>query len=121
MSEYRSLRANDAEIFAAIASERQRQNESIELIASENFVSQAVLEAAVTAMPDQKWGERVHAVVVPHDGAEVGETELLDWCKDRIAGYKRPRSLSFIDDDDMPRTATGKILHRELRLQFSGD
>ena len=39
----------------------------------------------------------------------------LDWCRDKIAGYKRPRSIAFIADDEMPRTATGKILHRVLR------
>ena len=43
---------------------------------------------------------------------------LLDWCRDRIAGYKRPRSISFIREDEMPRTATGKILHRVLRTQL---
>ena len=44
--------------------------------------------------------------------------EIIDWCKDRIAGYKRPRSISFIREEDMPRTATGKILHRVLRTQI---
>jgi glycine hydroxymethyltransferase len=53
MSEYRSLQATDAEIYAAIAAERRRQNESIELIASENFVSQAVLEAAGSVMTNK--------------------------------------------------------------------
>ena len=46
---------------------------------------------------------------------------LLDWCRDRIAGYKRPRSASFITDDEMPRTATGKILHRALRKRHDAD
>ena len=55
----------------------------------------------------------------PHDGATPTEAELLDWCKDRIAGYKRPRSISFIAEDEMPRTATGKILHRVLRTQLT--
>jgi fatty-acyl-CoA synthase len=40
---------------------------------------------------------------------------MLDWCVNRIAGYKRPKSVSFIADADMPRTATGKILHRVLK------
>jgi len=42
-----------------------------------------------------------------------------DFCRDRIAGYKRPRSVSFIREDEMPRTATGKILHRRLRERFT--
>jgi acyl-CoA synthetase (AMP-forming)/AMP-acid ligase II len=78
-----------------------------------------VKEVAVIGVPDPKWGERVHAVVVPHPAANVTEAALVDWCLDRIAGYKRPRSISFIRDDDMPRTATGKILHRVLKTRYS--
>ena len=78
-----------------------------------------VKDAAVIGLPDDKWGERVHAVVVLHDGATADEAELLDFCRSRIAGYKRPRSLSFVRDEDMPRTATGKILHRDLRAMFA--
>jgi len=79
-----------------------------------------VKEVAVIGVPDPKWGERVHAVVVAHAGAAVAEAELVAWCRDRIAGYKRPRSVAFVNDDDMPRTATGKILHRVLKARFSG-
>jgi acyl-CoA synthetase (AMP-forming)/AMP-acid ligase II len=59
----------------------------------------------------------VHAVIVPRDGAAPSEGEIIEWCRSRIAGYKRPRSVSFIGDAEMPRTATGKIQHRLLRLQ----
>jgi fatty-acyl-CoA synthase len=79
-----------------------------------------VKEVAVIGVPDPKWGERVHAVVVVHAGATLDEAELVAWCRDRIGGYKRPRSVAFIHDDDMPRTATGKILHRMLKARFSG-
>lgn len=78
-----------------------------------------VKEVAVIGVADSKWGERVHAVVVVHAGAAVAEAELVAWCRDRIAGYKRPRSVAFIRDDDMPRTATGKILHRVLKARYS--
>jgi fatty-acyl-CoA synthase len=77
-----------------------------------------VKDVAVIGVADQKWGERVHAVIIAHDGAKLAESEILDWCRDRIAGYKRPRSVSFIRDEDMPRTATGKILHRMLRERY---
>jgi fatty-acyl-CoA synthase len=79
-----------------------------------------VKEVAVIGLPDPIWGERVHAVVVAHDGAAVTEAELVAWCRDRIAGYKRPRSAAFITDEEMPRTATGKIMHRVLKTRFSG-
>ncbi|GBD43363.1 Long-chain-fatty-acid--CoA ligase [bacterium HR40] len=75
----------------------------------------AVREAAVIGLPDPLWGERVHAVVVLHPGAALDSAELLEWCRPRLAGYKRPRSLTFMAAEDIPRTATGKIQHRLLR------
>ncbi len=75
-----------------------------------------VKDVAVIGMPDAKWGERVHAVIVACEGAPPSEDEIIEWCRSRIAGYKRPRSISFIRDEDMPRTATGKVQHRLLRL-----
>ena len=68
---------------------------------------------------DAKWGEAVHAVVVLRAGTSATESELLAWCADRIAGYKRPKSVSFIADEEMPRTATGKNLHRVLKTRLA--
>jgi acyl-CoA synthetase (AMP-forming)/AMP-acid ligase II len=79
-----------------------------------------IKDVAVIGVPDAKWGERVHAVIILHESTTLTSNEILDWCKDRIAGYKRPRSVSFIAENAMPRTATGKILHRVLRAQFEG-
>ncbi len=83
-----------------------------------------VKDVAVIGIPHEKWGETVQAVVVLHDPAQDAkavEAEILDWCKERMAGYKRPRSILFIADADMPRTATGKILHRTLREKLSAE
>jgi fatty-acyl-CoA synthase len=74
-----------------------------------------VKDVAVIGRPDAKWGETVHAVIVLREGATASEGEVLGWCVEKIAGYKRPRSVAFIADEDMPRTATGKILHRVLK------
>ncbi len=74
-----------------------------------------VKDVAVIGLPDAKWGEAVQAVIVLHDGQQASVAEMLDFCRDRLAGYKRPRAVLFITDADMPRTATGKILHRTLR------
>ncbi len=79
----------------------------------------AVMDVAVVGVPHATWGEAVHAVVVRHAGASVTEDELIAWCRERMAGYKRPRSVAFIADAEMPRTATGKILHRQLRERFA--
>ena len=76
-----------------------------------------VRDVAVIGLPDAKWGERVHAVIVARDGERPSEAEIMEWCRTRIAGYKRPRSVAFIRDSDMPRTATGKIQHRLLKVQ----
>lgn len=78
-----------------------------------------IKDVAVIGLPDEKWGERVHAVIVLHAGASASDAEIMAWCRERLAGYKRPRSVSFIEESGMPRTSTGKILHRALREQLS--
>ncbi len=81
----------------------------------------AVKEVAVIGVPDDKWGEAIKAVVVLHEGHEPGETlarEIIDFARGKIAGYKRPKSIDFIRVEEMPRTATGKVLHRVLRSRF---
>jgi len=78
----------------------------------------AISDVAVIGLPDDKWGERVTAAVVRRDGTGVDEAVLTEWCRDKLAGYKRPRSIIFITPDQMPRNATGKILHRLLREQL---
>jgi len=80
----------------------------------------AVRDVAVIGLPDDKWGERVHGVVVLHDGITVAEAELIAFARARLAGYKSPRSITFIREADMPRTATGKIQHRFLKERLSG-
>jgi fatty-acyl-CoA synthase len=74
-----------------------------------------VRDVAVVGCPDDKWGERVEAAVVLRDGATLSGEALIDWTRDRLAGFKRPRRVVFLPPDEMPRTATGKILHRVLR------
>jgi fatty-acyl-CoA synthase len=78
-----------------------------------------VKDVAVIGLPDDKWGESVHAVIVLHNGATLQESDLIAWSKERMAGFKRPRSYKFITEDEMPRNATGKVLHRELKKKFS--
>jgi acyl-CoA synthetase (AMP-forming)/AMP-acid ligase II len=78
----------------------------------------AVADVAVIGRADDKWGECVTAAVVRRADVTLEEVTLSDWCKDKLAGYKRPRSIIFITPEQMPRNATGKILHRLLREQL---
>jgi acyl-CoA synthetase (AMP-forming)/AMP-acid ligase II len=80
---------------------------------------EAVASCAVIGVPDDSWGERVHAVVVPRPEARVTEQELIDFCRAHIANYKIPRSVSMAGS--LPVSAAGKILKRELRQQYWGD
>ena len=75
----------------------------------------AVKDLAIVGCQDKKWGEIVCAFVVLHDGMNLTQQDLIGWAKKRLAGYKCPKKVFFIDDNDMPRNATGKILHKDLR------
>lgn len=79
----------------------------------------AVFDVAVIGLPHEKWGEAVCAVIVLKKGATATEKEIVRFCAGKMAGFKKPKSVIFIPDAEMPRTATGKILHRKLREQFA--
>jgi len=78
----------------------------------------AVAACAVIGIPDQQWGERVHAVVMLRGGAAVTAEELRNHTKGFLAGYKCPRSVDFVDA--LPLSAAGKVLKRELRSRYTG-
>jgi acyl-CoA synthetase (AMP-forming)/AMP-acid ligase II len=78
-----------------------------------------VFDAAVIGLPDDVWGESVKAVVILKDNEEATTQEIIDWCRSKIAGYKKPKSVDFIKPEEMPRTTTGKILHRKLRERYA--
>jgi fatty-acyl-CoA synthase len=72
-----------------------------------------VVEAAVIGIPDDEWGEALRAFIVIERGATLSEDDILQHCRDHLAGFKQPRSIVFMDE--LPRNPTGKILKRELR------
>ena len=76
----------------------------------------AVLELAVIPVPDERWGEVPKALVVLKPGAKATEAELVEFCRARLAHYKCPRTVEFLEA--LPRTGTGKVLKRELRKKY---
>jgi long-chain acyl-CoA synthetase len=75
-----------------------------------------VSQAAVIGLPDARWGEAVHAVLVLAEGATASADELRAWCRERLAGYKCPRGISFVPA--LPLSAAGKVLKNVLREQL---
>jgi len=73
-------------------------------------------EAAVIGIPHSDWGQEPCAVVVVKQGEEVADNEVMDYCRSRLAGFKRPGSVVFIDS--LPRNQMGKVLKKELRKKF---
>ena len=91
--------------------------ENVYSVEVENVIAShpSVAMCAVIGLPDPVWGERVHVVVQPRPGTTVSLEELVAICREKISGYKSPRSLSLVDS--MPLSPAGKILKRELRAQ----
>ncbi|MEW6261506.1 MAG: AMP-binding protein [Thermodesulfobacteriota bacterium] len=80
-----------------------------------------VKDVAIIGVPDSKWGEAVKAIIILHEGHAPDKQvakEIMDWCRNKIAGFKRPKTIDFIREEEMPRTAQGKILHRALRERY---
>ena len=78
-----------------------------------------ITEVAVVGRPDPQWGEAVAAVVVRTAGSDLSEESLIAWTRERLAGFKTPRTVVFTEA--LPRTATGKVLKRQLRTTWSED
>ena len=75
-----------------------------------------ILEAAVIGTLDEKWGEIVKAVVVLREGRKATENDIVDFCKARLAGFKCPKSVEFLDQ--LPKTAMNKVDKATLRKQY---
>ncbi|MFB4164274.1 class I adenylate-forming enzyme family protein [Alteribacillus sp. JSM 102045] len=82
------------------------------------FGHEAIKEVSIIGIPDPKYIEVVCAVVVKKEGASITEEEVIDYCKQHLASYKKPRKVIFVDD--LPRTPSGKVQKFILRKQYSG-
>ncbi|NYG59766.1 acyl-CoA synthetase (AMP-forming)/AMP-acid ligase II [Nocardioides daedukensis] len=78
-----------------------------------------IMQAAVVGVPDDTWGERVHAFLILREGEDITLEEVREWCRQHIANYKLPRSIDVVDS--FPVSGAGKVLKRELRKEFWGN
>ena len=82
------------------------------------YAHPAVQELAIFGIPDPKWIEAVTAAVVLRAGEQASETELIAFCRERLAAFKAPKHVVLVDA--LPKNASGKILKRNLRERFAG-
>lgn len=78
-----------------------------------------VIDAGVIGVPDDRWGEVGVAFIVPRHGSNVAESAVIDFCRDRLARFKVPRSVQVLDT--IPRTSTGKVQRRSLLAHWQGE
>jgi len=95
--------------------------ENIYPVEVENALAQhdAIADVSVIGVPDEKFGEALMACVVLNSGHELSTEQLIDFCRDKLAGYKIPRQLQILEA--LPRNPTGKVLKKELRKPFWSD
>ena len=95
---------------------RGGENISPEEVENALYAHPAVEEVAVIGVSDPEWGQEPKAIVALKKGETVTSEELIEFCRERLASFKRPRSVAFVDV--LPRTSTGKVLKRVLRDQY---
>jgi len=79
-----------------------------------------VIDAAIVGLPHKKWGEEVTAFVIYKDSENLPtKKEIINFCSGKVADFKHPKAVHFISPEEMPRTGSGKILHRAIRERYS--
>ena len=96
-----------------------RAGENISPEELENVIREhpGVEDVAVIGVPDETWGEEPRAVVIPRKGVKVTEEEIMEYCRQNLASFKRPRTVVFVKD--LPRNPLGKLIKKEIG--YDGD
>ncbi|UCG83511.1 MAG: long-chain-fatty-acid--CoA ligase [Dehalococcoidia bacterium] len=95
---------------------RGGENISPEEVEDVLYAHPKVEEAAVIGVADPEWGQEPKAIVVLKKGETATPEEIMEFCRERLSSFKRPRYVAFVDE--LPRTSTGKVLKRDLRAQY---
>jgi len=95
---------------------RGGENISPEEVENVLYSHPSIEEASVIGIPDPEWGQQPRAVVVLKEGEHAGAEEIMEYCRTKLAGFKRPRSVIFIDS--LPRNTVGKVLRKDLREKY---
>ena len=98
---------------------RGGENISPEEVENVLYSHPSIEEASVIGVPDPEWGQQPKAVVVLKKGEHTGAGEIMEFCRSKLAGFKRPRSVVFVDS--LPRNPMGKVLRKKLREQYGQD
>jgi acyl-CoA synthetase (AMP-forming)/AMP-acid ligase II len=95
-----------------------RAGENISPEELENVIREhhKVEDVAVVGVPDETWGEEPRAVVIPKKGEKPTEEEIMEYCRQNLASFKRPRTVVFVDD--LPRNPMGKLIKKEIREKY---
>jgi acyl-CoA synthetase (AMP-forming)/AMP-acid ligase II len=95
---------------------RGGENISPEEVENVLYTHPKVEEAAVIGVSDLEWGAEPRAIVVLRKGETATPDEIMEYCREKLASFKRPRSVVFVEE--LPKTSTGKVLRRTLREQY---
>jgi len=95
---------------------RGGENISPEEVENVLYSHPKIEEAAVIGVPDQEWGQEVKAIIVLKKGHPATPEEIMEFCRQKISSFKRPRAIVFVDE--LPRNQMGKILKRVLREKY---
>jgi acyl-CoA synthetase (AMP-forming)/AMP-acid ligase II len=95
-----------------------RAGENISPEELENVIREhpGVDDVAVIGVPDETWGEEPRAVIIPKKGVKVTEEEIMEYCRQKLASFKRPRTVVFVDD--LPRNPMGKLIKKDIREKY---
>jgi long-chain acyl-CoA synthetase len=70
----------------------------------------------VIGVPDETWGSTVRAIIVPYEGVQLTQGEIIEWCRDKMTGFKRPKSVIIVDA--LPLSPVGKVMRAQVKEKY---